>query len=81
MSMQLTISQLRKSETMPIEWLEVETLVGNLIVQKGHAPEYVIVKNDTYVQWALESGALEKIKIKQALLKIDRNTCLLIIEG
>ncbi len=44
MSMDLVISGTNRAEIIPIEWLEVETHKGNLVIQEGHAPAYIVLK-------------------------------------
>ncbi len=81
MSMDLVISGTNRAEIIPIEWLEVETHKGNLVIQEGHAPAYIVLKKSSFVQWSLETGVLEKMKIERAFLKVDRKKCLLIIDN
>lgn len=81
MSMNLIFSRPRETQTITIEWLEVETSKGNMVIQEGHTQSYVIVKPYSTLTWLLSTGATEKMHIGKAFLKIDRTTCLLIIDS
>jgi F0F1-type ATP synthase epsilon subunit len=81
MTIDLIFSRPYETKTITVDWLEVETEKGNLVIQPGHAPSSIVLKEPSFVQWSLPSGTIEKIHIKRAFLKVDRHSCLLIIDS
>lgn len=77
----LIFSRPHESKTIAVDWLEIQTERGNLVIQPGHAPTYIVLKESSFIQWALPTGTIEKTQIKRAFLKVDRHSCLLIIDS
>ena len=79
MSLQLTLLGPTKSRTIDIEWLEIQSHEGNMVLLEGHAPAHILIKPDTPAQWKLTSGTVERTDIKHGFLEVRRDRALLIV--
>jgi F0F1-type ATP synthase epsilon subunit len=78
--MNLTLLSPRSSRIVHVSWIEIEALSGNLVIQPGHAPEYIVLKPNSAVAWALESGAIERITIVQGFADVKRDSVVIILD-
>ncbi len=78
--MTLTIISPQSSKRFLINWLDIETLRGSLVIQPGHAPEYIVLKKESDISWALATGAIEKIKVANGFLEVQRDRIMLICD-
>lgn len=62
-----------------VNWIEVETSLGNFVIQHGHAPMMLVLLPNRDVTIFLTSGKVETFHIYGGLLEIDRERALLII--
>ena len=59
-------------KTFSISWLEVDTPVGNFVIQKGHAPTVLTLQPDRDVIYRLKNGQQKTLMIKMEIT--HRNT-------
>lgn len=67
-------------KNVSIIWLEVQTLMGNLVIQEGHAPMIVILANNQKIIFALNDTTTESMHIVGGLLEITRHTATIIVD-
>lgn len=60
-------------------WFEVTTDNGSFIVQKGHIPMIVTLKENSPFSIGMSDGTTKNIPIKSGILKIDRTSATLLI--
>lgn len=77
--MELKLIGPTSSETMEINWLEVQTLQGNFIVQPGHAPTIVLLAPDKELSMELLDGSVTVMTIAGGILEITRTSIMLIL--
>lgn len=78
--MELTIVTPIQTTMIDITWLEIETYKGNLVIQSGHAPSYIVLKPKTNVQWLASSGQTESMFIGHGFLEVNREKLMLIAD-
>lgn len=75
----LIISPIER-RTVRITWLEVNTVIGNFVIQEGHAPTVLIAQQHKKIAFGLEGGDEETILMKQqGIVHITRNSVTLLI--
>ena len=78
--MKLTIISPTEEKQVSISWMEVNTDIGNFIVQPGHSPIFVILKKDSpFIFKELDDNEEKEIKISSGILNINNKKALLII--
>lgn len=78
--MKLEIISPTSSKEVIVDWLEIDTLKGNLVIQHGHGPAYIVVKPKSDVKWGLATGAIEKIAVENAFVEVKREGAVLILD-
>jgi F0F1-type ATP synthase epsilon subunit len=79
--MELHIITPEKSETFSIVWLEVQTPVGNFVIQKGHTPMVLPLSPNKPVAYQLTSGKKESLQAAHGMLEVNRNTATLLLRS
>ncbi len=77
--MKLHIISPLSNRTETIAWIEVNTPVGNFIIQKGHAPTLLSLAPDKEVVFRLDSGKKETLMIKRGFANITRSSVTLLL--
>lgn len=76
--MDLTVIGPTTKNTYSINWLEVETSLGNFVIQHGHAPMILLLLPNKDVTIFLTSGKVETFRVDGGILEVNRHTALLI---
>ncbi len=78
--MQLTIlSPFKKDSYKDIEWVELRTDTGNFIVQEGHAPTILILKEQQPIVF-LHNKKEKKVVIQAGIADITRQQVTILIQ-
>lgn len=77
--MKLTLIKPYDKQELLIQWLEVNTDVGNFVLQKGHAPMILVLKENQPITYALANGNQTSEKIAGGILKIDRQRVIILL--
>jgi len=78
--MELHIISPTKTDTLLIEWLEVETSHGgSFIIQKGHAPLLLILAHNKLITFMNTDGKKESIPVGHGILESDRTRITIIM--
>ena len=56
-----------------VDWVELNTPVGNMIVQEGHAPMIIELRAGHELVYQITDGALQSILIVQGVAHVTRN--------
>ena len=64
---------------LDIAWLELNTPVGNFVVQPGHAPTVLTLAYNKEIVFCLKSGKQESIIIKHGIADITRTTATILL--
>jgi F0F1-type ATP synthase epsilon subunit len=78
--MDLTIVSPTETKTVSIEWLDIETMRGNLVIQPGHAPSYIVVKPKSQAQWLNADGITDTLFIGHGFVEVGREKITLITD-
>lgn len=78
--MELTIVSPLETKTVSIEWLEIETMRGNLVIQSGHAPSYIVIKPQSQAQWLDVDGVTDTLFIGHGFAEVGREKIMLITD-
>lgn len=57
-----------------VVWVEVNTPVGNFVIQQGHVPTILILAHDQPVKFRLDNGKQEAVLIKDGIMEVTRST-------
>ncbi len=71
--MTLEILTPNEYRTMTIAWLEVNTGIGNLIIQPGHAPTTMTLKDNRVAIATLPAGGEEVIAVARGVMEVSRS--------
>ncbi len=72
------ISPLQK-QTFSITWLEINTAVGNFVIQPGHAPMIVTLTPHEKLTFCLDNGKRESIIVHQGVAHITRTSASILL--
>lgn len=62
-----------------IAWLEVNTPVGNFVMQRGHAPMILVLSPNKPLIYCLQNGEQESTTIAGGILHITREQAMVIL--
>jgi len=62
-----------------ITWLEINTPVGNFVIQPGHAPTVLTLAANEKITFCLKNGKRESMPIKQGVVHITRTAATIIM--
>lgn len=75
----LTILSPKEKKTFTISWIEVETSVGNFVIQKDHVPTILIVLAHQPITIALSNGKKETFTSAGGILDVQRTSAQLLL--
>lgn len=62
-----------------VAWLEVNTNVGNFIIQKGHVPTLLVLSPNEEIIFRLKNGKEESIMVTSGIVEVTREKSTVII--
>lgn len=77
--MDLTILSPQQKRTLTIAWLEVETPIGNFVIQPDHAPTILTIRPQQPITVCLASGKTETFTSAGGILEIQRKSAILLL--
>lgn len=77
--MKLYIISPFSKKVIDIAWLELNTPVGNFVLQQGHAPVVLTLAPHKEVIFCLKSGKVESFIAKQGIVDITRSTATILL--
>lgn len=72
--MELHIVSPEATFNFKIVWLEVNTPVGNFVIQPGHVPTVLLLSPNQPIKFRLDNGKQEAVMIKEGILEVTRTT-------
>ena len=70
--MKLKIITTKKSIEHEVDWVELQTPSGNIVVAQGHAPVLIELKSGHELEYQVTDGRVESILIIQGVAHIQR---------
>lgn len=70
--MNLKILSVEQARTVNVAWIEINTPVGNFIIQDGYTPTIFMLAQGKPLILCLADNSQETIDIKNGILEIDR---------
>ncbi len=77
--MKLELITPTSKETVPVNWLEINTPTGNLIIQMGHAPSIYTLCAGKEIVFEYASGEIDHKLIQEAIVHVTRSKTTIII--
>lgn len=77
--MELKIIGPEGTQTHEVLWLELNTKAGNFVIQDGHAPMIVSLKEDKEVVFCLNNGKQETFAPTGGVAEITRTSATLLL--
>jgi F0F1-type ATP synthase epsilon subunit len=77
--MELRIINSNESKIVSIAWIEINTPVGNFVIQRGHAPMIIALQPQQPVIFRLANGKQDTLLISQGIIEITRDTATILI--
>lgn len=77
--MHLKILSALSEKNFNINWIEVSSSNSDLVIQHGHAPMIISLKENSKATFYLKNGKTEQIDVHAGVLEVSRTTCLLIL--
>lgn len=62
-----------------VAWLEINTNIGNFIIQKGHVPTMLVLSPNEEIIFRLKNGKEESIMVQSGIVEITREKSTVII--
>jgi len=78
--MEFAIIRPTKTITHQVNWIELESNKGNLVIMPGHAPTFLLTKPQSTVTWESTANAIESLTIGSGIVHVDRTKTTLIID-
>ena len=72
------ISSFEKKE-FTISWLELNTPVGNFVIQPGHVPTVLTLSKNKPIVFELENGKKRVIKVSGGIAEITRTDATILV--
>lgn len=70
--MKLKIVTTQKTVEHEVDWIELNTPVGNMVIQQGHAPMIIELSPGYECIYQVSNGSTESIMIVQAVAHVTR---------
>lgn len=70
--MKLKVITTQKIVEHEVDWIELNTPVGNMVIQQGHAPMIIQLSQGHELVYQISGGATESILIVQAVAHVTR---------
>ena len=70
--MKLSIIDTEKTVEHSVNWVELNTPVGNMVIQKQHAPTIIELTPNQELLFELDTGEIQSIQIKHGLVHVTR---------
>lgn len=77
--MQLSVVSSTSFHKYDIQWLDVSTDGGNFVIQDGHAPTMLLIKNGSRVLYRRMDGSMGEIVVMGGVVEITRTSATLLI--
>ncbi len=78
--MNLKIISPLRTLTYNVAWLEVNTHIGNFVIQKGHVPTLLVLAPDQEIVFRLKNGKQESIMVPSGIVEVTRELSTVIIQ-
>jgi F0F1-type ATP synthase epsilon subunit len=78
--MKLEISTPTRTAQFSIAWLELNTPSGNYIIQQGHAPTLLVLSEGQDINFRLDNGKQESLRVARGIAHIMRDQVVLVIQ-
>lgn len=79
--MELFITRPTEKKSVKIVWLDIDTPVGNFVIQPEHAPMVITLKPESKITYCLTNGKQESIDIRFGVVHVTRKNITLLING
>lgn len=70
--MELNIVGPTHRKTVLVSWVELETNVGNIVIQPGHAPMILVLARKKPVTFSLQQGTQETLDVSGGIAQVTR---------
>lgn len=77
--MNLIMISPEEKKSMNIAWIEVNTPVGNFVIQRGHIPTVLLLSPHQPVTICLTNGKQESFTVPGGILEVTRKEALLLL--
>ena len=77
--MKLSIVTTEKTTEHEVKWVELNTPIGNMVIQQKHVPMVVELSPDKELLFELGSGSKESMMISQAVAHVTRSEVKILI--
>ena len=79
--MQLQIIGIDQKNEFRIQWVELQTVVGNFIIQPHHAPMIVEMQPKSQIRFCLDSSKQKTVEIAAGVAHITRTTVTILLDS
>ena len=77
--MELVIISPTKKTITSVAWLEIDTTVGNFVIQPGHAPTVRVLDKEKAITYRLTNVKQESVIISAGIVEISPSTATIIM--
>ncbi len=78
--MLLEIIGFDRHQTFDIQWIELQTMVGNFIIQPGHAPMVLELQDHASIRYCLDNTRQNSVSLPGGIVHITRDAVMILID-
>lgn len=71
--MKLKVITTKRVIELDVEWVELNTPVGNMVIQQGHAPVMIELMKGNELVYQVAGGVIESMLIVQGIAHVTRS--------
>jgi F0F1-type ATP synthase epsilon subunit len=75
----VTISTPLSKRLVNVAWLELNTAVGNFVIERGHAPTIIALAPGKPLIYMLKNGKQESLIVNRGVVEITRTTAIVLM--
>ena len=79
--MLLQLVGIDQKEQFNVTWVELQTLIGNIIIQPQHAPMILQIQQNSQIRFCLDSGKQKTIDILAGIAHVTREDVTILISN
>lgn len=77
--MKFTIISPYDKKVYAISWIELNTPIGNFVIQPGHVPTILTLSEGEKITFGLANGKRESLTVKQGVAHITRDSATILL--
>lgn len=77
---ELTLITPTSNRTITVAWLEFETPLGSMVIQRGHAPLVAALQSYREIRFENKHGVVETMELSGGIVEVRRHSALIVVD-